>query len=89
MQLARDGKGYCRDITRDVQQYHEQGVSMIVCLLSDVEVRSIGANVKQYEAACAKWGIRLFKYPIIEMAPPPDIPKWNQEVVQVVVTHIL
>jgi hypothetical protein len=77
MELARDGKGYNRDITRDVQQYKEQGVSMIVCLLSDVEIRSIGANVKQYEAACLKYGIHLFKYPIIEMAPPSDIPKWN------------
>lgn len=54
MAKARDGKSYNRDITRDVHQYSEQGVTMIVCLLSDVEVRSIGANVNQYQAACNK-----------------------------------
>ena len=46
MAKARDGKSYSRDVTRDVQQYQAQGVSLIVCLLSDVEIRSIGANVK-------------------------------------------
>ena len=77
MEMARDGKSYNRDITRDVNQYKEQGITMIVCLLSDVEIRSIGTNVKHYEAACLKFGINLFKYPIIEMAPPSDIAKWN------------
>ena len=52
-----------------------------MCLLSDVEIRSIGANVKDYESSCLKNGVELFKYPIIEMAPPEDIPKWHQEVV--------
>jgi hypothetical protein len=61
---------------------------MIVCLLSDVEIRSIGANVKDYESSCKKNGVELFKYPIIEMAPPEDIPKWHQEVVSKVIDHL-
>ena len=89
MEMARDGKSYKRDITRDVEQYHQQGITLIVCLLSDVEIRSIGANVKQYESACLKYGVTLFKYPIIEMAPPSDVTKWNQEVVEKVANHIL
>ena len=52
-----------------------------MCLLSDCEIRSIGANVKAYETACNKNGIELFKYPIIEMAPPTDLDQWDKQVV--------
>ena len=70
MDQGRDGKKYMRDVTLDVANFAERGITLIVCLLSDVEIRSIGANVKEYEAACQKMGVELFKYPIIEMAPP-------------------
>ena len=60
-------------------------VTLIVCLIADIEVRSVGSNVKQYEQACAKFGIELFKYPIVEMAPPKDLQVWNDDVVQKVV----
>ena len=52
-----------------------------MCLLNDYEIRSIGCDVRKYESACANNGIELFKYPIIEMAPPEDIEKFHQEVV--------
>jgi len=33
---------------------------MIVCLLNDYEMRTIGTNPKDYEPACEKWGIEYF-----------------------------
>lgn len=73
MELGRDGKGYLRDISQDVAVFAQKGITLIVCLISDVEIRSIGANAKEYESSCLKNGVELFKYPIIEMAPPSDI----------------
>ena len=80
--MGRDGKKYARDVRIDVDQFHQKGITMILCLLSDVEMRCIGTNVKNYEQACAKIGIKLVKYPIIEMAPPSNISKQHSEVVQ-------
>ena len=70
LEHGRDGKRYLRDVSRDVAYYASKGITLIICLLSDVEIRSIGANVKDYESSCEKNGVELFKYPIIEMAPP-------------------
>ena len=82
MAAGRDGKTYRRDITIDVANYARvSNVKLIVCLLNDYEIRSIGCDVRKYESACANNGIELFKYPIIEMAPPEDIEKFHQEVV--------
>ena len=52
-----------------------------MCLLNDYEIRSIGCDVKKYEQACINNEIELFKYPIIEMAPPEDIEKFHNDVV--------
>ena len=74
MAAGRDGKSYQRDIGVDVKNFAELAqVKLIVCLLNDYEIRSIGCDLKKYEAACLKNGIELFKYPIIEMAPPEDV----------------
>ena len=54
---------------------------MILCLISDTELRSIGVNVKDYAASCKKFGIDLVKYPIIEMAPPEDLNKFHKEAI--------
>ena len=70
---GRDGKSYARDIDTDVKNFALSGIKLIVCLLNDYEIRSIGCDVKKYEKACLKNGIELFKYPIIEMAPPEDV----------------
>ena len=56
-----------------------------MCLLSDTELRSLGVNVKDYQAACEKNSITLFKYPIIEMAPPEDLKRFHHEVIDVIV----
>ena len=82
MAAGRDGKAYSRDVAVDVMNYSQvSNVKLIVCLLNDYEIRSIGCNVKQYEQACANHDIELFKYPIIEMAPPEDIEKFHCEVI--------
>ena len=52
-----------------------------MCLLNDYEIRSIGCDVKKYEKACVASGIELFKYPIIEMAPPEDVALFHTDVV--------
>jgi cyclin-dependent kinase inhibitor 3 len=52
-------------------------------------MRSIGVNVKDYQASCDKLGIELFKYPIIEMAPPEDLAKFHSEVIEKVLCVIL
>ena len=79
---GRDGKTYARDIAIDVANYAKQGIKLIVCLLNDYEIRSIGCDVKKYEAACVANGIELFKYPIIEMAPPEDVAQFHADVVE-------
>jgi hypothetical protein len=45
---GRDGKTYQRDIAKDVLSLKERNVNMIVCLLNDYEVRSIGCNHIKY-----------------------------------------
>lgn len=77
MAKGRDGKSYQRDVTADVRAMSQQGITLIICLISDIEIRSIGCNIKKYSQACTTNGIELFKYPIIEMAPPNDLDKWN------------
>ena len=82
MAAGRDGKAYQRDISLDVFNYAQtSNIKLIICLLNDYEIRSIGCNVKKYEQACIDNGIELFKYSIIEMAPPEDIEKFHNEVV--------
>ena len=78
---GRDGKSYTRDIRVDVGYFASQGIKLIVCLLNDYEVRTVGCNIANYEKACKEYKIELYKYPIIEMAPPDDINKFHNEVV--------
>ena len=64
-------------------------MTLIVCLLSDIELRCLGVSAKDYQSACDKNEIILYKYPIIEMAPPEDLQKFHSEVVEVIVSHIV
>lgn len=80
---GRDGKTYNRCIEQDVTNFRQtHNIGLIVNLLNDYELRSIGVNVGKYESACIKNEIEFFKYPIIEMAPPEDLPKFDVEVIQ-------
>lgn len=40
--MGRDGKKHDRNIFKDIEQFKNKGVTLIVCLLSDSELRSIG-----------------------------------------------
>ena len=60
MEKARDGKKYMRNIVTDISSYAERGITLIVCLLSEVEIRSIGADSKAYAPTCLKKGIEFF-----------------------------
>lgn len=78
MATGRDGKNYQRDVAIDVKAMSDMGITLIICLISDIEIKYIGCNLKKYREACATHGITLFKYPINEMAPPKDLNNWNE-----------
>ena len=67
-------------------QVHD--IKLIICLLNDYEIRSIGCDVKKYEKTCQENGVELLKYPIIEMAPPEDVAQFHVEVVTKVLSTI-
>lgn len=77
MEKGRDGRKHDREVGRDVEYFASKGVKLIVCLLSDFEVRSIGCKVPDYEEACNEFQIKLLKFPIIEMAPPENLEQFN------------
>jgi len=77
MELGRDGKKHDREVGKDVEYFASKGVKVILCLLSDFEIRSIGCKVPDYEQACLNFEIKLIKFPIIEMAPPEDLEAFN------------
>ena len=85
---GRDGKTYQRNVRKDCFHISKQGVTMIVCLLMDLELRHVGADVKAYANSCQKLGINLVKQPIVEGSPPEDLEKWS-EVVNSIVAHIV
>ncbi|TNV80666.1 hypothetical protein FGO68_gene5537 [Halteria grandinella] len=88
--MGRDGKSYDRNIYEDVEQFNKsQGISLIICLLNDSELRHLGVQVKDYKQACETSGITFYQYPIIEMAPPDDLILFKKEVVDVIISHIL
>jgi hypothetical protein len=84
--VGRDGKSYDRSIYEDVDYFRSvSGVTMIVCLLNDSELRHLGVQVKDYKAACERSGVTFYQYPIIEMAPPDDLQLFKIEVVDVII----
>ncbi len=86
---GRDGKSYNRDIFLDIAMYAAMGISKILCLLNDSELRHLGLQVKDYKAACEKQGVEFYQYPIIEMAPPDDLAAFKRDVVDVIIQHLI
>ena len=62
----------------DVNAMSQIGITLIICLISDIEIRFIGCNSKKYNQACIANGIELFMHPIVEMSPPKDLDAWNE-----------
>ena len=60
---------------------------MIVCLLNNAELRTIGVDSRQYEESCGQLGIELLRFEMIELAPHADIPAF-QDLVSYLVQSI-
>lgn len=87
--MGRDGKAHNRNIFADVEHFRVVGgVTLVVCLLNDSELRHLGLNVKDYKLACEKAGVRLHQHPIIEMAPPDDLDGFRINVIKVITSHL-
>ena len=56
---GRDGRCHSRDLKKDVAYFKENGISRIVCLLNDPELRTIGVTRKNYDAACEQSDVLL------------------------------
>jgi len=67
---GRDGVKYDRSVVEDVAYLRTSlGISIIVCLLNDPELHSLGLRRAAYEAACQKAGVEMISLPTVEMAP--------------------
>jgi protein-tyrosine phosphatase len=64
---GRNGLQYKRDISKDVKDLSKRGVSMIICLLNDYEMRTIGVSPVTYRKSCGVSGVELLVHPVLEM----------------------
>lgn len=73
MQKGRDGKIHNRNIKEDLEFFKSKEISMIVCLLNDYELRTIGVKIDAYRSILKKLDIEFLQYPITEMAAPASV----------------
>ena len=81
LKKGRDGKSHARDIAQDLTSFRERGIHIIVCLLNDYELRTIGVAPNQYREAAGSLGLLFIQYPIIEMAAPDSLDSLSQCVI--------
>jgi protein-tyrosine phosphatase len=86
---GRDGKSHNRNINDDILDFKEQGINLIVCLLNDYEMRSIGVSVINYKETVNKLDIQFIQYPIIEMAAPDSLESLEEHVLNPIASLIL
>lgn len=70
---GRDGKVHTRDILEDVISFKSRGIDLIICLLNDYELRTIGVSSADYKSAISRAELDFIQYPIIEMSVPDSI----------------
>jgi protein-tyrosine phosphatase len=71
--VVREGVRWARSLDEDLAHLiSAHGVNVVVCLLSDAELRAIGVG-RDYAACVRKAGLELIQLPIIEMFAPEDI----------------
>ena len=71
--VVREGVRWARDLQRDLQHLiSAHGVTVVVCLLSDAELRALGVG-RDYCSAVRRAGLELIQLPIIEMFAPEDM----------------
>jgi protein-tyrosine phosphatase len=80
LQKGRDGKPRNRNIKQDLEDFKAQGVSMVVCLLNDYELRTIGVKIDVYKAILKKLDVEFIQYPILEMAAPASVREVEESV---------
>ena len=51
----------------------QRGVNLIICLLNDYELRTLGVSISEYKNSANKLEISFIQYPIIEMGSPDSI----------------
>jgi protein-tyrosine phosphatase len=70
---GRDGKVYARSLEEDLRQLRDDHhVTLILNLLNESELRSLGVSLAEYKKHAANLGITLLLLPCIEMAPFQD-----------------
>lgn len=77
---GRDGKPYSRDLATDLRHFQSCGVSTVVCLLNQYELRTLGVDLRQYQTICGSLGLTLVEYPMVEMAAPEDLHTFESQV---------
>ena len=82
LKQGRNGVTYSRSIFADIANFKSRGMSMMVCLLSDSELRSLGVNPRSYHIACNQNSVKLVQYPIVEMSIPNSLQEFEFQVVQ-------
>jgi protein-tyrosine phosphatase len=67
---GRDGKVYERSLQKDLEQLQDNHrVALIVCLLNESELRSLGVQLADYKKRAAALGMTFLHIPVVEMAP--------------------
>jgi len=70
---GRDGKVYARSLEEDLRQLRDDhNVTLLLNLLNESELRSLGVSLAEYKKHAAALGITLLQLPCIEMAPFDD-----------------
>lgn len=69
----RDGVSWQRSLAQDLTSLRDQhGVNIVVCLLSDAELRSLGVD-RNYAKIVQSHGLQLLRLPIVEMFAPDSM----------------
>mmetsp|Transcript_8044 Transcript_8044/g.19401 ORF Transcript_8044/g.19401 Transcript_8044/m.19401 type:complete len:560 (+) Transcript_8044:99-1778(+) len=74
---GRDGCVYQRSLREDLTHLKDAcKVNMVVCLLNQSELGSLGVKLVEYRKACEEVGIKFVdELQVVEMAPFPDLEK--------------
>lgn len=72
MEKSRNGRPIRRSVQLDIEDWTKQGVAIVLCLLNDYEIRTLGVDEKLYKKVCLSSGVELVQYPIIEMSVPEE-----------------
>ena len=85
--VVREGVRWARDLDADLNHLitvHD--VNVVVCLLSDAELRALGVG-RDYAAQVKKAGLILLQLPIIEMFAPEDM-REAMQVIEEIFCHL-